>query len=77
MFFETQWDEYLKKVQTELKGSFYQHKASPLVFLNDLNMYIGDHTAFEAFVLEQFRYVDNSKMLIYNKMANKSWKTAV
>ena len=33
-FFETQWEEYLRKIASQNKGVFYDHKSSPLVFLN-------------------------------------------
>jgi len=33
-FFPTQWDQYLKNLQNELKGEFYEHKGSPIVFVN-------------------------------------------
>ena len=72
-FFETQWEEYLKKTANENKGSFYNHKASPLVFLTDdsgKKQYIGDAETFMSWALIEFRYHDNTNMLIYKKKAN-------
>lgn len=75
-FFETQWDEYLKKVQTEKKGSFFTHKPSPLIFYND-NRYIGDCDAFTEWVLNEFRYMDKSSNLIYKKKAHDTYKNLI
>ena len=33
-FFSAQWDCYLKKLQNEKKGLFYEHKKSPIIFVN-------------------------------------------
>jgi hypothetical protein len=56
--FETQWEEYLKKVQNEKKGVFFNHKAPLLVYIND-DIYIGDADAFFEYSLNEFRYFDN------------------
>jgi hypothetical protein len=39
-FFPTQWDNYLKKLQNDKKGLFYEHKGSPIIFLNN-ETYVG------------------------------------
>lgn len=75
-FFETQWDEYLKKVQTEKKGAFFAHKPSPLIFYND-NIYVGDSEAFQDWVLNEFRYMDKSSNLIYKKKAHDTYKNMI
>jgi len=40
-FFETQWEEYIKKTANKLKGIFYQHSGTHLILLNDTE-YIGN-----------------------------------
>ena len=35
-FFETQWEEFMKKTANRLKGVFYQHSGSHLIYLNDV-----------------------------------------
>lgn len=44
-FFETQWDQFLHTTAKRLKGVFYEHSASPLVYLNECE-YVGDGAAF-------------------------------
>jgi hypothetical protein len=66
----------LKKVQNEKKGSFYHHKATTLAFVNDTN-YIGDHEAFLEWVLGEFRYIDNSNLIIYKKKATDAMKQLI
>jgi hypothetical protein len=63
----------LKKIQNEKKGPFYQHKKSPLVFFND-NQYIGDGDAFSEWALNEFRYLDKSSPVVYNKKAADAMK---
>ena len=78
-FFETQWEEYIKKTANRLKGVFYQHSVSDnhLVFLND-GEYIGTADKFEQYVLHNFAYLDNSNMeLIYGKMARDCYKKMI
>ena len=74
-FFETQWEEYLAKLQVEKKGPFFNHKASssPLIYYNDI-VYIGDGEAFLEWALNEFRYVDTTSMLIYKKRAIDAYK---
>ena len=40
MFFTTQWDNHLKRLQNQFKGAFYQHKGSPIIIVNG-STYIG------------------------------------
>lgn len=75
-FFETQWEEYLKRVQVEKKGYFFHHKSSPLVYFNDTN-YIGDGDAFTEWVLNEFRYLDKTNPVIYKKKANDTFKNLI
>jgi len=75
-FFETQWEEYLKKIQLEKKGPFFHHKTSPLVFYNE-SLYIGDGDAFNEWVLNEFRYLDKTNPVIYKKKANDTFKNLI
>lgn len=75
-FFETQWEEYLRKIQTEKKGNFYFHKQSPLIFYNE-NIYIGDAEVFTEWVLNEFRYLDKTSSVIYKKKANDTFKQLI
>ena len=75
-FFETQWEEYLRKIKIEKKGHFYHHKQSPLVFFNDTE-YIGDAETFQEWVLNEFRYTDKTSDVIYKKKANDSFKQLI
>lgn len=72
MFFETQWVQYLKKLQLAYKGQFLAHKQSPLVFLDDGQggiEYIGNEDRFLKWALYKFRYFDESKIQVYRKLA--------
>ena len=46
------------------------------MFLNEID-YIGDIDAFSEYVLSEFRYVDNTSQLIYNKKATDAMKQMV
>lgn len=72
-FFQTQWDEYIKRVQNDLKGAFYHHKGSPLVILN-MTQYIGGVDSFLEWALQNFRYTDKSSDMIYRKLAHDASK---
>jgi hypothetical protein len=75
-FFETQWEEYLKSVQIEKKGPFFNHKSSsPLVYYNDV-VYVGDGETFLEWALNEFRYQDNAN-LIYKKKASDAYKALI
>jgi hypothetical protein len=69
-FFETQWEQFLKKTANTYKGVFYEHKASPLVYLAKNNEYIGDGEDFSMWALHNFNQKDNSKFTEYQKCAN-------
>ena len=75
-FFPTQWDDYLKNIQNELKGNFYQHKGSPLVILNG-NVYLGGEDSFVEWALQTFRYTDSTSTMIYKKLAGDCYKNAI
>lgn len=75
-FFATQWDQYLKKLQNNLKGEFYQHKGSPIVILNG-SQYIGGEEQFLEWALQEFRYTDRTSALIYKKIASDTHRNAI
>lgn len=75
-FFETQWEEYLKRTANKLKGVFYQHQGSHLIFLND-GEYIGSSEKFAEYALHNFSYMDNSNTVIYEKKAKDSYDKMV
>lgn len=75
-FFPTQWNQYLANTQNELKGLFYQHKGSPLVFVNG-STYIGGVEQFMEWALQEFRYTDKSSILIYRKAAGDAHRAAI
>ena len=67
-FFETQWEEYLKKIASQNKGVFYEHgKDSPLVFLNG-NKYIGGHEEFSTYALHNHAFLDSASHNDYIKI---------
>lgn len=59
-----------------LKGYFYQHKGSPLVFLNGSH-YVGGVDNFLEWALREFRYTDKTSILIYRKAANDAHRAAI
>ena len=65
-FFETQWEEYLRKIASENKGVFYDHKTSPLVFCNG-NKYIGGSEEFTTYALHNHAFLDNASQNDYIK----------
>ena len=67
-FFETQWEEYIKKVANKLKGVFYHHSGSHLILLND-SEYVGNSEQFATYILHRFAYMDNSMSLVYERLA--------
>ena len=40
-FFECQWEQFVKTTANKLKGVFYDHVESPLIYLNEKE-YVGD-----------------------------------
>ena len=75
--FPAQWDQYLKKLQNEKKGDFYQHKGNLVVYLANNDRYLGDSENFLEWALQEFRYVDNTANFIYKKMANDAYKNTI
>ena len=65
-FFETQWEEYLRKIASQNKGVFYDHKSSPLVFFNG-NKYIGGHEEFTTYALHNYAFLDSASHTDYVK----------
>ena len=75
-FFETQWDEYLRKTANKLKGLFYQHTQSPLVILNDKE-YVGDQDKFMDYALFSFKAKDDNETKFYTNSAEIAYAKAV
>lgn len=67
-FFETQWEEYSKKIANKLKGVFYSHSGSHLIMLDDKE-YVGNSEQFATYILHRFAYMDNSMSIVYDKLA--------
>jgi hypothetical protein len=59
----------------EKKGDFFTHKGNMIVYIND--KYIGDCDMFLEWALQNFKYVDNTNLLIYKKMAAKHIKDQI
>ena len=64
-FFETQWQQYLKKTANTHKGVFYEHEATTLVYLQNDNEYIGDGEDFVLWALHNFNLRDEKKFSDY------------
>ena len=75
-FFETQWEEHLKKVANKLKGVFYSHGQSPLVILNDKE-YIGDQDKFMEYALHTFKFRDDTESKVYTDAAEQAYCKAI
>ena len=75
-FFETQWEEYIKRTANKLKGVFYQHSGTHLIMLND-SEYVGNSEQFATFILHRFNYMDNSMNIVYERLAASSFKKAI
>ena len=75
-FFPTQWDAYLKELQNTMKGEFYNHKGSPVVYLNG-QQYIGGCEQFVNWAMHEFRYTDATSSLIYKKLAADAYRKAI
>jgi hypothetical protein len=76
VFFQAQWDNYLKDLQNEKKGDFYQHKGNLIVFVND-SLYVGSMDNFLEWATQEYRYIDNTSMMIYKKMATDGYKNCI
>ena len=68
-FFECQWQQFLKKTANCFKGVFYDHAASPLIYLNEQE-YVGDGEAFQTWALHTFNHKDGAKQSEYDQMAS-------
>jgi len=66
----------LKNLQNLQKGAFYQHKGSPIVFVNGTT-YVGGTEQFLEWALQEFRYTDKTSILIYRKLAGDAHRTAI
>jgi len=75
-FFETQWEEYIKRTANKLKGVFYQHSGSHLIILND-SEYIGNGEQFASYILHNFAYMDNSMSIVYERLAANTFKKLI
>lgn len=75
-FFETQWEEYIKKTANKLKGVFYQHSGNHLILLND-SEYIGNAEQFGTYVLHNFAYMDNSISSVYERLATNTFRKMI
>lgn len=75
-FFETQWEEFLKKTANKLKGVFYQHSGNHLIYLDD-GEYIGSSEKFATYALHNFAYMDNSTTMIYEKKATDCFRKMI
>lgn len=70
-FFETQWEEFLKKKANKQKGAFYNHEESPLVYVNDKE-YIGDQDKFMDYVLHTYKFKDDNDAKMYTDEATNA-----
>lgn len=68
-FFETQWEQYLKKTANTFKGVFYEHESSPLIYLANDNEYIGDGEDFSMWALHHYNEKDSLKYTEYEQIA--------
>ena len=67
-FFETQWDLFVKKMSNKLKGDFYNHVDSPLIYLNDRE-FIGNGDDFAEWALLNYKISSNEPVALWNSMA--------
>jgi len=63
-------------LKEEKKGEFYFHKGSPIIILNKTT-YIGDSDQFLEWALQNFRYVDQTSVLIYRKRAADTYRSLI
>jgi peptidyl-prolyl cis-trans isomerase-like 6 len=76
MLFPAQWDSYMKNLKEEKKGYFYQHKGNLVVFMNG-DKFIGTIDSFMEWAIQEFRYIDKTSSMIYNKMSNEAYKKMI
>jgi guanylate kinase len=55
---------------------FYEHKGSPIVFLNN-ETYVGGEEQFLEWAQYEFRYTDKSMRSIYKKLASDAHRIAI
>ena len=55
---------------------FYEHKGSPIVFLNN-ETYVGGEEQFLEWAMNEFRYTDKSMRSIYKKLASDAHRIAI
>jgi len=75
-FFETQWEEYIKRTANKLKGVFYHHAGNHLILLND-EEYVGNSEQFATYILHRFAYMDNSMNVVYERLAANQFKKMI
>jgi cyclophilin family peptidyl-prolyl cis-trans isomerase len=76
-FFETQWDQFIKKTANDLKGVFYEHdESNALVYLNGAQ-YIGDADAFAQWALYNYQLLDKDGLIYYEKLAKEAYAKAI
>eukprot|EP00405_Crypthecodinium_cohnii_P026211 CAMPEP_0206488476 /NCGR_PEP_ID=MMETSP0324_2-20121206/42443_1 /ASSEMBLY_ACC=CAM_ASM_000836 /TAXON_ID=2866 /ORGANISM="Crypthecodinium cohnii, Strain Seligo" /LENGTH=306 /DNA_ID=CAMNT_0053967523 /DNA_START=178 /DNA_END=1098 /DNA_ORIENTATION=+ len=78
-FFETQFEQNLKYIVGKYGSSFNQCKPSaPIVWAetNDSILYFLNETRFMQWCLKQFRYEDNTRLIFYKRIGNKTLAAA-
>lgn len=74
--FETQWEELIKEIKATKKGKFHYHKGNYIVYVNN-DEYLGNYEGLESWALMNYRYMDNSNMIIYKRKAILEFKKAI
>ena len=74
--FETQWEELGKEIRSSKKGKFHYHKGNYIVYVNE-DTYLGNYAGLEKWALMNYRYLDNTSMLIYKRKAIIEFKKAI
>jgi hypothetical protein len=75
-FFETQWEEFLRKISSQNKGQFYEHKVSPLVYTNDTE-YVGDSETFIRYAILKFQICAKGSQEDYERIASSAIKDRI
>ena len=75
-FFECQWEQFVKTTANKLKGVFYDHVESPLIYLNEKE-YVGDGDDFQTWALHNFNHKDEARFSDYEKMAKDCFKEKI
>lgn len=74
--FETQWEELLREIKATKKGKFHYHKGPYIVYVNE-DEYLGTYEGLETWALMNYRYSDNSSVIIYKRKAVLEFKKAI